>query len=101
MQGCSQPRQRWLCVDFGEVSDGPVRGGDEVAAAGLPRSAPCLQQCPHRFPVTPCGLNGVSMLWLLFHPLAGHSPLEPRLLGPLAAGVAAGDQAGSSEAEWM
>lgn len=41
------------------------------------------------------------MLQVLYHPVAGHGPLELRLLEPLAAGVATGDQVGSSEAGWM
>lgn len=35
------------------------------------------------------------------HSEAGHGALEVRLLELLAAGVVAGDQAGSSEAGWM
>lgn len=35
------------------------------------------------------------------HAVARHSPLELRLLEPPAAGMAAGDQVGSSEAGWM
>lgn len=41
------------------------------------------------------------MLQLLFHSMVGHGPLEVRLRQPLAAGVAAGDQVGSSEAGWL
>lgn len=41
------------------------------------------------------------VLQLLLHPVVGHSPLELRLLELLAAGMAAGDQVGSSEAGWM
>lgn len=55
----------------------------------------------HCFPVTSRGPSRASMLQLRFHSGAGHGPLEVRLLEPLAAGVAAGDQGGSSEAGWM
>lgn len=103
MQGCSQPRGWWFSVDLREVCDGWVGEGMEADSS----SSRALQESalhsitPHGFPVPSCGLNRVSTLQLLFHQVAGHGPLELRLLEPLAAGVAAGDQVGSSEAGWM
>ena len=103
MQGCSQPRGWWFCVDPREVCDGWVGEGMEAdsSSSRAPQESALRSVTPHGFPVPSCGLNGVSMLQLLFHQMAGHGPLELRLLEPLAAGVAAGDQVGSSVAGWM
>lgn len=43
----------------------------------------------------------VSVLQPVFHPVAGHGPLEMGVLELLAAGVVEGGQAGSSEAGWI
>lgn len=72
--------------------------GDEADSSS--RGLSCIRSPIRCFPVSSRGLSRLSLLKLLPHSVGGYSPVEWKLPDPLAAGTVAGDQAGSSEADW-